>query len=92
MDISYQRLIKNSIKKSIFSCLSKTIKNDLECALFETRIKLEEEIKSLEDKVPSWNTQERQNTLQLTIAFLLSNEPTNEELINRPLELSKPQI
>ena len=91
-DISYQRLIKNSIKKSIFSCLTKTFKNDLECALFESRIKLEEELRSLQDKVPDWNTRKRQNTLQLTIAILLSNEPTNEEMINRPLEISKPQL
>ena len=89
---TYQKLIKNSIKKSIFQSISKTPQTDLECALFETRIKLEEELKSIQDKVPNWNTQHRQNTLLLTIAILLSNEPTNEELIDRPLDVNKPQL
>ena len=55
-------------------------------------IKLEEELDALQTKVPSWNTQKRQNTLLHTIALIMSNEPTNEELISRPLTISKPQL
>ena len=62
-DLTYTRLIKNSIKKSIFSCIKQNNKTDLEIALFEARIKLEEELYSLETKTPTWNTHSRQNTL-----------------------------
>ena len=91
-DILYQKLIKNSIKSAIFSCLIPTKKSELEIALFESRIKLEEELHSLQTKTHFWNTHTRQNTLQYTIAQLLSHEPTNEALINRPLSISKPQL
>ena len=49
-------------------------------------------MKSIQEKVPNWNTQHRQKALILTIAILLSNEPTNEELIGRPLDISKPKL
>ena len=91
-DIHYQKLIKNSIKRAILSCLVPTKKSELEICLLETRIKLEEELYSLQTKTPHWNTQTRQDTIKHTIANLLSLEPTNEELINRPLSISKPQI
>ena len=64
----------------------------MEIGLFEARIKLQEELYSLQTKAPHWNTQNRQNTLQHTIAQLMSMEPTNEALINRPLSISKPQL
>ena len=88
----YQKLIKNSIKRAIFSCLVPTKASELEISLFESRIKLEEELYSLQTKTRFWNTNTRQNTLQYTIAQLLSQEPTNEALINRPLSISKPQL
>ena len=91
-DLTYTRLIKNSITKSIFSCIKQNNKTDLEIALFEARIKLEEELYSLETKTPTWNTHTRQNTLRHTIAHLLSNEPTNETLINRELTINKPNL
>ena len=91
-DILYQKLIKNSIKRAIFSSLSASKETELEIALFEARIKLEEELHSLQTKTPHWNTQKRQNALQHTIAHLMSLEPTNEALINRPLSISKPQL
>lgn len=91
-DIHYQKLIKNSIKRAIFSCVVPSKQTELEIGLFETRIKLEEELHSLQTKTPHWNTQTRQNTLHYTIAHLLSLEPTNEELIDRPLLISKPQL
>ena len=62
-DLTYTRLIKNSIQKSIFSCIKQNNKADLEIALFEASIKLEEELYSLETKTPTWNTHSRQNTL-----------------------------
>ena len=91
-DIAYQKLIKNSIKRAIFGCVIPSKQSDLELGLFEARIKLEEELHSLQTKTPLWNTQIRQNSLQHTIALLLSQEPTNEALLNRPLTISKPQL
>ena len=91
-DITYQKLIKNSIKKALFSCVIPTIQTDVEIGLFEARIKLEEELHSLHTKTPHWNTSTRQNTLEHTIAQLLSLEPTNEALLSRPLSISKPQL
>ena len=89
-DPTYIRLIKNTIKTAIYSCIKPNINTDLEIGLFEARIKLEEELHSLETKVPNWNTHTRQNTLRHTIAHLLSNEPTNSTLIDRDLTISKP--
>ena len=91
-DPSYQRLIRNSIKKSIFASVTNSQENSFQCGLFEARIKLEEELFSIQNKTPNWNTLHRQNALAHTIAILMSNEPTNEELINRPLSISKPQL
>ena len=91
-NIDYQILIKNSIKKAIFSCINKTQKNNMEEALFDTRIKLYEELDSLQNKTPNWNTTNRQNTLKHTIHHLLSLEPTNEELLENDLTISKPAL
>ena len=85
----YQILIKNSIKKAIFSCISKTQKINLQEALFDTRIKLYEEYMSLHTKTPNWNTQDRKNTLEITMNLLLSHEPTNEELLENSLTINK---
>ena len=88
----YQILIKNTIKKSIFSCLEKTQAIKVQEALFDTRMKLYEEYISLHTKVPKWNTQARKNTLEYTINLMLSNEPTNEELLENTLTISKPAL
>ena len=88
----YSRLIKNTIKKTIFECVTPNHKTNLEIALFDTRIKLEEELYSLETKVPTWNTQTRQNTLKFSIAQLLSPEPTNESLLKNDLTITKPNL
>ena len=91
-NIDYQILIKNTIKKAIFSCLEKTQKIELQEALFDTRIKLYEEYRSLCFKVPNWKTQARKNTLEYTMNLLLSNEPTNDELLQNTLTISKPAL
>ena len=91
-NIDYQILIKHTIKKSIFSCLEKTQKLQVQEALFDTRIKMYEEYRSLHTKVPNWNTQARRHTLEYTMHLLLSNEPTNEELLQNPLSISKPAL
>ena len=88
-NLNYQILMKNTIKKAIFSCLEKTDKTQVQEALFETRIKLYEEYMSLHTKVPNWNTQTRKKTLEHTMNLLLSNEPTNEELLQNTLTISK---
>ena len=91
-NLDYQILIKNTIKKSIFSSLEKTQKILLQEALFDTRIKLYEEYISLHEKVPNWNTDARKKTLEYTLNLLLSHEPTNEELLENPLTISKPAL
>ena len=88
-DINYQILIKNTIKKAIFSCISKTRKTELQEALFDTRLKLYEEYMSLHTKTPNWNTQSRKDTLEYTMNLLLSFEPTNEELLENELTINK---
>ena len=88
-NIDYQILIKNTIKKAIFSSLEKNEKIKVQEALFDTRIKLYEEYTSLQRKVPNWNTQSRKHTLEYTMNLLLSNEPTNEELLQNNLTISK---
>jgi exonuclease III len=91
-DKHYMKLIKNSIKRAIYTCIESAPGTELEIGLLEARIKLEEELSSLQNKTPHWNTQNRQNTLQHTIGHLLSNEPTNETLIERPLTIDKPNL
>ena len=89
-DPTYTRLIKNTIKTAIYSCIKPDKNTDLEIGLLETRIMLEEELHQIETTIPNWNTQSRQNTLRHTIAHLLSNEPTKSTLTDRDLTISKP--
>ena len=91
-NLDYQILIKNTIKKAIFSCMAKTPENDLHEALFDTRIKLYEEYMSLHRKTPTWSTNDRKRTLEYTIHKLMSLEPTNEELLSKELTISKPAV
>ena len=91
-DRDYQILIKNTIKKAILSCRAKTYKNQMQEALFDTRIKLYEEYMSLHRKIPNWQTDNRKNTLEFTILQLMSLEPTNEELLDDDLTISKPAM
>ena len=91
-DPIYCRLIKNTIKRTIYSCITQSKETDLEISLLESRIKLEEELHSIETKIPTWKTDTRKDTLKHTIAILLSNEPTNEALINRSLTITKPTL
>ena len=91
-DLDYQILIRNTIKKAIFACKTRTQQNDLHEALFDTRIKLYEEYISLHRKVPSWNTHIRKQSLAHTIHKLMSLEPTNEELLAKELTICKPSL
>ena len=91
-DRDYQILIKNTIKKAIFSCRTKTHKNQMQEALFDTRVKLYEEYMSLYRKIPTWETKDRGNTLEFTIIQLMSLEPTNEELLETDLTINKPAL
>ena len=91
-DLDFQILIKNTIKKAIFSCKTKTQENDLHEALFDTRIKLYEEYVSLHRKTPTWNTKNRKKSLEYTIHTLMSLEPTNEELLAKELTICKPAL
>ena len=51
-----------------------------------------EEYISLKEKVPNWNTVTRRTTLEHTICILLSNEPTNDELLQNKLTITKPAL
>ena len=61
-------------------------------ALFDARIKLEEELHSLQQKVPNWATHTRQTSIEATIGHLLSLEPTNEELLKEDITMSRPLL
>ena len=61
-------------------------------ALFDARIKLEEELHSLKHKAPNWSTNNRQISIENAIGNLLSVEPTNEELLDVKLMLNKPLL
>ena len=61
-------------------------------SLLETRIHLEEELHAIHTLIPSWNTSNRENALKHTIAVLLSNEPSNGELMNERFVVSKPNL
>ena len=51
-------------------------------ALFDARIKLEEELHSLKHKAPNWSTNNRQISIENAIGNLLSVEPITEELLD----------
>ena len=55
-------------------------------------MKLYEELVSLRTKTPNWKTDERKRTLSFTIHQLMSLEPTNEELLQNDLTISKPAL
>ena len=95
LDLNYQTEIKNEIKLSIISCTTEPPKTDkisrteLEIALIETRIKLEKKVIELEGTPdPPDTIMEKINNLRLTIGILLTVEPTIDELLERPCELS----
>ena len=52
-------------------------------------MKLTEELNSIKSKVPNWETTQRQNTLEYTIATIVSTEPTLEELLENNHDISK---
>ena len=61
-------------------------------SLLETRIHLEEELHAILSLIPSWNTSTRANNLNNTIAILLSNEPSNEEIMTERFVVTKPNL
>ena len=65
-DPDYQKLIRNTIRKTIYDSIKSTPISEVSNALFEARMKIEEEYNSLLTKVPNWSTQERQNSLPST--------------------------
>merc|ERR1712074_286009 len=89
---NYIQLIKITIKNAIYEATNKTQKTELQFSLFNTRIALQEELETIKTTVPSWKTQERTDTLNNTIATLLSLEPTNEELLQNNLQISTPNL
>ena len=58
-DPDYQKLIRNTIRKTIYDSIKKTPTSVVSNALFEARMKIEEEYNSLLTEVPNWSTQER---------------------------------
>ena len=47
---------------------------------------MEEEIQALEETTLEWQTNDRLTALHYTVATLLSNEPTNDEIMKREME------
>ena len=60
----------------------------LEIANVTTRIAMEEETQALEETALDWQTNDRLKALRYTVATLLSNEPTNDEIIKREMEVT----
>ena len=61
-------------------------------ALLEARIQMEEELHAISNNIPHWNTGNRKSALEHTIAVMISNEPTNKELLEEPLDILKPTL
>ena len=74
-DQNYQKLISNTMKAAIFNSIWENPKTKHKMALFDVRIKLEEERYSIKHKDLNWSTNNRQITLENAIGKLLSNEP-----------------
>ena len=55
-DPTYQQLIKNTIRKAVFTALTKNDQTLFQEAIFQTRMKLTEELNSIKTKVPNWET------------------------------------
>ena len=91
-DPVYHRLAANSIKTTIINAMEESNESKLLLSMMETRIHLEEELHAIHSLIPSWNTSNRANTLNNTIAILLSNELSNEELMNERFVVTKPNL
>ena len=91
-DPAYHRLAANSIKSTITNALEESEESKLMLSMLETRIHLEEELHAIHTLIPSWNTSNRENVLKNTIAVLLSNEPSNEELMTERFIVTKPNL
>ena len=85
----YQVLIRNTIKKSVYKSIKRTIASDVTESLFDAIIQIEEELHTIKTKVPNWNTTLRQQLVTNTIGILLSNELTIEELLENGLEIGQ---
>ena len=57
-DITYHRIACNTIKSTILNSITETPISNTFRALFEARLKLEEELHALETVVPTWPTNE----------------------------------
>ena len=84
-DITYHRLICNSIKATILENTQESDTKKLRMGLLAARIKLEEELFSLETTTLDWPTQNRKHSLECALGIILSCEPTNGELLSEPL-------
>ena len=72
--------------------MSESNNNRVLLALLETRIQLEEELHAINILIPNWDTTTRVKALTNTIAVLLSNEPSNEELMDETFDVTKPDL
>jgi hypothetical protein len=88
----YEKLIRNTVRKSVYDSLKETPSLRLSQALFESRMSIEEEYNSIINNIPDWKTEERKRTLNHTIDTQPSNEPTIEELLTNELDISKPTL
>ena len=82
----YQSKIKNCIKNEIFNSMVPNAKNNLEYALFKTRVSLEEELNRL---LEANIEHQKVTSLRFQIALLMSSEATEDELLQRQLSCSK---
>ena len=91
-DPIYHSLAANSIKATIINAMSESNNSRILLSLLETRIHLEEELHAIHSLIPTWDTSTRVKALTNTIAILLSNEPSNEELMSENFVVTKPDL
>ena len=91
-DPIYPSLAANSIKITIINAMAESDNSRILLSLLETRIQLKEELHVIDSLIPFCDTSTRVKTLTNTIAILLSNEPSNEELKTENFVVNKPNL
>ena len=58
----------------------------------ETKILLEEELHAITTLISHWDTSTRKRAITNTIAVMISNEPSNEEIMQEAFDVTKPDL
>jgi hypothetical protein len=93
-DPIYQQLIHNTIRMAVYDCISsRPLLREFEIGRLRHRITLEEKLQCIQkDSILEPTTATFQAWLKTQIAFLLSCEPTIEDLLSRDINVSNPAL